>query len=198
MKCRQLFNGALTIGGIALPLLIPPLALTGLINYFVGYRIFRLPEVEHTVGFLPVLICFGAAFLAGLLVWFAPRIAAGIYVVGGVLALPILGRYLVFHYGIGFVMPILMIALGVAVFSLAEKEISFAATKRWIILCTILFAVSLTAALAHGVFVVPERNWHSQFFADICDLHFRQKAKALSERNVLLRTLGGGAASDSF
>ena len=29
-------------------------------------------------------------------------------------------------------------------------------------------------------------------------LHFRQKAKALSERNVLLRTLGGGAASDSF
>ena len=36
------------------------------------------------------------------------------------------------------------------------------------------------------------------FCVSVVTLHFRQKAKALSERNVLLRTLGGGAASDSF
>ncbi len=170
MNQQLILKSILTAGGILLPLSIPMLVLTGAINFLGGYRVGRLPVEEQFAGLLPALICSGAAFLAGLSIWKWPRFAALVYVVGGVVSAICVGRFMVLHRGTGFLLPTALFVLGAVVFALqAQKRGESKATKISLLALPLIFLVTLVASVTYGNLVMPARQWHSQFFYNICD-----------------------------
>lgn len=168
MNQQQAFKWSLTAGGIALPLLLPVLVVTGAIDLLVGYHIHRLPDEEQFFGLLPILICFGSAFIAGLMIWIWPRGASIVYLAGGLISMLILGRYDVFHWGTGFLLPFALYVLGIVIVPLVRKAETPAATKGQFFLFALLFVLALSVSIAHGILAAPKRAWHSQFYNDIC------------------------------